>query len=153
MKHIITIMLIIFFPLQVFAMDPITDDEMNTITGAVGVHIYVEGELTQPAYQVLQWQNHSTIKEKKHVLKQLNQKNADILEISYEDCELRFDNGNSEQDLLINVNETGASNRSLVKIGSPKAAPEVSSGILHLSFKEISVKISNLSDAIQIMPR
>jgi hypothetical protein len=146
-------MIIIFLPHKVFAMDPITDDEMNTITGAVGVHIYVEGELTQPAYQVLQWQGNKNLKEKKRVLKQLYPNKADIYEISYDDCELRFHTGKTEQDVLINVDETGASNRSLVKVSSPKPAPEISTGTLHLSFKEISVQISNPSEAIHIIPR
>jgi len=153
MKQSIAIMVILLLPLQVFAMDPITDDEMNTITGAVGVHIYVEGEVTPPTYQVLQWQNHRTLNEKNQSAKQVNLNKSDIYEISYDDCELRFDTGKSEQNIWINGNKAVTSNRSLVKIGSPTAAPEISTENIHLSFKEISVKISSTPEAIYIIPR
>jgi hypothetical protein len=152
MKQSIAI-IILLLPLQVFAMDPITDDEMNTITGAVGVHIYVEGEVTTPTYQVLQWQKHRTLKKNNQSVQDGNQENSDIYEISYDDCELRFDKGKSDKDLWINGNTVDISNRSIVKIGSPTAAQELSTDNIHLSFKEISVKISSVPEAIQIIPR
>jgi len=153
MKQSIAIMVIMLLPLQVFAMDPITDDEMNTITGAVGVHIYVEGEVTTPTYQVLQWQKHRTLRENNQSVQKVNNNKTDIYEISYDDCELRFDTGKSENDLWINGNNTVATNRSLVKIGTPTAAPDISTENIHLSFKELSVKISSAPEAIHIIPR
>jgi hypothetical protein len=153
MKQIIAIMVISLFPLQVFAMDPITDDEMNTIIGAVGVHIYVEGEVTTPTYQVLQWQKHRTIRDNSQSVQEINHNKSDTYEISYDDCELRFDSGKSENNLWINGNQAKVSNRSLVKIGTPTAAQEFSTDNIHLSFKEISVKISSVPEAIHIIPR
>jgi len=153
MKLSIAIILMAFIPLQAFAMDPITDDEMNTITGAVGVHIYVEGELTQPTYQVLQWRNHPVFNGKKQSLKQVNKKKSDIYEISYVDCELRFDSGNSDQNIFMNEDNAVITNRSIVKVGSPTETSEISTGNIHLSFQEISVNISKAPEAIHIIPR
>jgi len=152
MKQSIAIM-VILLPLQVFAMDPITDDEMNTITGAVGVHIYVEGEVTTPTYQVLQWKKHRNLRERTQSVQELNQKHSDIYEISYDDCELRFDTGKSENNFWINGNNANRKNRSLLKIGNPTAAPEISTENIHLSFKELSVRISSAPESIQIIPR
>jgi hypothetical protein len=151
MKQSIAILVMLLLPLQVFAMDPITDDEMNRITGAVGVHIYVEGEVATPTYQVLQWQKHRTLN--KASSKQRNPKKSDIYEISYDDCELRFDDGKTGQSVWINAENAVTSNHSLVKIGSSASAHEIATGNLHLSFKEISVKVSNVPDTIYIIPR
>jgi len=165
MKYSIILIIILILPLQVFAMDPITDAEMNNITGAVGVHIYVEGENNQPAYQVLQWQNNSSQNDEKSQIKKLNQSIHDIYEISYDDCELRFDLGKTEEDgLWINGKEAVAANRSFIKIGSPTSAPELSTGNIHLNFKDgaglgaidpsdMTVSIPQTPDAIFISPR
>lgn len=153
MKLSIAIILMVLLPLQAFAMDPITDDEMNTITGAVGVHIYVEGELIQPTYQILQWRNRTVFNGKKKSVKQLNKKNSDIYEISYDDCELRFDSGKSDNNMWISEENAVKLNRSIIKIGSPTETPEISTGNIHLSFQEISVNISKAPESIHIIPR
>jgi len=161
----IAILIFLLIPFQVFAMDPITDAEMNNITGAVGVHIYVEGEDTSPTYQVLLWQNNRSSEDEKRSVQKINQNNNDIYEISYDDCELRFDSGKTEDDgLWINGKEAVASNRSFVKIGTPTAAPEISTGNIHLNFQsgntlgsidstDMTVTIPQTPKAIYISPR
>ncbi|MBF0451096.1 MAG: hypothetical protein HQK75_10365 [Candidatus Magnetomorum sp.] len=165
MKTCIAFMILLLLPFQVFSMDPITDAEMNNITGAVGIHIYVEGEETSPTYQILQWQIHSPEQDKKTSKEKINQNINDVYEISYDDCELRFDTGKTEQDgLWINGKEAISANRSFVKIGSPKTAPEIATENFHLTFKDgssfgnidspdLTVSIPQTPKAIYISPR
>ncbi|KPA11876.1 conserved hypothetical protein, secreted [Candidatus Magnetomorum sp. HK-1] len=160
----IVFMSLMLLPIHAFSMDPITDDEMNNITGAVGVHIYVEGEDHSPTYQVLQWQIHGPDNKTKRSKKNLNLNINDIYEISYEDCELRLDTGKTEQDgLWIKGKEVVTGNRSFVKIGSPQTAPDISADNFQLTFKDgnsigkntfdMRVSIPKTPDAIYISPR
>ena len=165
MYKIIFFLCLVLLPFKAFSMDPISDDEMNNITGAVGVHIYVEGEDRPPKYQVLQWQIHRHKKKIKQTKENINQSINNIYEISYQDCELRLDTGKTEEnDLWIKGKEILKSNRSFIKIGSPQRAPDIPVDNFQLTFKDgnnignlegsdMRVSIPQTPDAIYISPR
>ena len=148
MKKIICIFILTFFSGQLYAMEPITDDEMNLITGAVGVHIYVEGDNTAPRFQVLKWQNNIQ-REISNSAEEGDQNHPHIYEISYDDCELRF---NPDKQETIEKNAV-SNDRSFVKIGNSTSATEISNGAVHLSFKEVSVSLNHKQGGVIIIPR
>jgi len=145
-------------------METISETEMNDITGAVGIDIFIEGTLEAVAsFQVMAWYDNDGLggDTTEGYFGVVGTEDSTIT-VKVSNCKFTLDVGTTTAPLMID-NETMEAGRSFVRIGLPQFETDISmadyaiqfadgSKLGDISTSDVSIDMIQTPDALYISP-